>query len=126
MNQRLQPTCHSLAATGGSLLVCLVTPAAVYLSADSRYARAPLGLRDSARKLIVFGPTALCGLSGLLRFTRTEFDRRGDDFARQTTFELSEVAEGLGFEGAAGDTGDRGHVHQAPSSSTRPDLEALC
>jgi len=103
MNTRLQQNCHLLAATGGSLIVCLVTPAAVYLSADSRYAHAPLGLRDSARKLIVYGPTALCGFSGLLRFTRTECDRRGDDLARQTTFELSEVAEGLGFEAAAGD-----------------------
>jgi hypothetical protein len=59
-------------------------------------------LRDSARKLIVCGTTALCGLSGLLRFTRTEGNHRGDDLARQTTFELSDVVDGLGFEEAAG------------------------
>ena len=102
MGLRLQQYYHLLSATGGSLVVCLVTPVAVYLSADSRYARAPLALRDSARKLIVCGPTALCGLSGLLKFTRTECDRRGEGPARQTTFELSDVVEGLGFEGAAG------------------------
>jgi hypothetical protein len=103
MNARLLQNFRWLSATGGSLVVCLVTPEAVYLSADSRYVHAPPDLRNSARKLIVFGPTALGGLSGLLRFTRTECDRRGNDLTRQTTFELSDVAEGLDFEGAAGD-----------------------
>src|SRR5215831_658824 len=103
LNLRLQQSCHALSAIGGSLVVCLVTPAAVYLSADSRYAHAPHSLRDSARKLIVCGPSALCGLSGLIRFTRTECDRGGDDPVRQSTFELFDVIGGLDFEDAAGD-----------------------
>ena len=103
LKPRVKQSHHLLSANGGSLVVCLVTPAAVYLSADSRYAHAPPCLRDSARKLIVYGPTALCGLSGLLRFTRTECDRRGDNGSRQITFELSDVAQGLDFAGVAGD-----------------------
>lgn len=83
-----------LTATGGSLVVCLATPAALYVAADSRYAKAPLAIRDSARKLLVYGRTALCGLCGLLRFTRTEFDFAGDAL-RQTTLELAEVIGGL-------------------------------
>src|ERR1700722_7619258 len=84
-----------LSAAGGSLVVCLVTPAAVYLSADSRYANAPLAVRDSARKLIACGQSALCGLSGLLRFTRTECDSEGD-LLHETTFELSDVVDEVG------------------------------
>lgn len=86
-----------------SLVVCIVTPAAVYLSADSRYIDAPVELRDSARKLTACGPAGLCGLLGLLRFTRTEFERDGDDLARQTTFELSDIVNGLKLEWAACD-----------------------
>jgi hypothetical protein len=103
MNLRSQQNSRVLSANGGSLVVCLITPAAVYLSADSRYAHAPAGVRDSARKLIVCGPTGLCGLSGLLRFTRTECERGGSHPVRQSTFELADVVEGLGFEDAAGD-----------------------
>jgi len=103
MNPRLPQKYHVLSATGGSLVVCLVTPAAVYLAADSRYAHAPPRLRDSARKLVVCGPTALCGLSGLVRFTRTACHHRSNHLAHQSTFELSDVIEGLCFENAAGD-----------------------
>jgi hypothetical protein len=95
--------CYVLSATGGSLVVCLVTPGAVYLSADSRYAHAPSALRDSARKLVVWGPTALCGLSGLLRFTRTERCGRGVGRVRQSTFDLADVVAGLPFEDANSD-----------------------
>jgi hypothetical protein len=103
MNLRAQEPHHLLSAIGGSLVVCLATPAAIYLAADSRYAGAPVAVRNSARKLLPFGPTALCGLSGLLRFTRTERVRRGHGIARETTFELSDVVDGLGFEEAPGD-----------------------
>jgi len=44
----------------------------------------------------------LCGLSGLLRFTRTEWDPSGDQLPRHITFELSDVVEGLDFENVAG------------------------
>ena len=101
LNPRFEQNCHLLSAAGGSLVACLATPTAVYLSADSRYAHAPPDLRDSARKLIACGPTALCGFSGFLRFTRTECGRHGDDLARQMTFELSDIAEGLAFESPA-------------------------
>ena len=94
---------HLLSTAGGSLVVCVVTPAAVYLSADSRYAGAPGALRDSARKLLACGSTAICGLSGLVRFTRTEYARRGDDVTSQTTFELSDIVDGLDFEKAPGE-----------------------
>lgn len=103
MNSRSRQYYHVLSATGGTLVVCLVTPAAIYLAADSRYTHAPPGLRDSARKLIVCGPTALCGLSGLVRFTRTACDQRNNHLTHLSTFELSDVIEGLCFENAAGD-----------------------
>jgi len=96
-------TYRVLAATGGSLVVCLVTPAAVYLAADSRYAHAPPRLRDSARKVIPCGPTSLCGLSGFLRFTRTECAGDGNHPGCESTFELSDVVERLRFENAGGD-----------------------
>jgi hypothetical protein len=101
-NSQSSQNYRALSATGGSLVVCLVTSAAVYLAADSRYANAPPRIRDSARKLILCGPTALCGLSGLVRFTRTEYDRHGNHLGRESTFELSDVVEKLRFENAAG------------------------
>lgn len=94
---------HLLSAAGGSLVVCIVTPAGVYLSADSRYAGVSQSLRDSARKLLACGPTAICGLSGLVRFTRTEYDRHGEDVTSEKTFELSEIVDGLDFDGTAGE-----------------------
>ena len=86
---------RTLATAGGSLLVCVATPSAIYLSAASRYADAPRGLRDSARKLLPCGTTALCGLSGLLRFTRTEYELRGEQPASQTTFELADIVDDI-------------------------------
>lgn len=100
ISPRSKQSSHILSAIGGSLVVCLVTPAAIYLSADSRYVNAPLGLRDTARKLIACGRSTLCGLSGLLRFTRTERDRPGAPLAQRTTFDLSNVVEQLRFEEA--------------------------
>lgn len=89
---------HTLSAVGGSLVVCLVTPGAVYLAADSRYAGAKAAVRDSARKLLPCGSSALCGISGLLRFTRTELDRRDETPASQMTFELAEIITSTRFE----------------------------
>lgn len=102
-NSQSPQTYRVLSATGGSLVVCLITPAAVYLAADSRYANAPPRLRDSARKLIFCGPTALCGLSGFVRFTRSECDAHRNHLGRESTFELADVIERLQFENADGD-----------------------
>ena len=74
-------------------MVCLATPAAVYMAADSRYSPAPRELRNSARKLLSCGPAALCGLSGQLRFTRTDFDLQEDVAPNQITFELADFIE---------------------------------
>ena len=89
-----------MTAIGGSLVLCLVTPAAVYLSADSRYAGAPRTLRNAARKVLPCGPTALCGISGLLRFTRTDYDVREDAPASQVTFELADFIDHIDLSGS--------------------------
>jgi len=91
---------RSLSVTGGSLLVCVIAPEAVYFSADSRYAGARGALRNAARKLIPWGESALCGLCGLLRFTRTEFDLREDAPVSQRTVEIADVISNLEAAGA--------------------------
>jgi hypothetical protein len=92
-----------LSCTGGSLVVCVIAPEAVYLAADSRYAGVSGTLGDSARKLLACGSSALCGLSGLVRFTRTEYDRGVEQASSETTFELSEIVDGLPCEGGEGE-----------------------
>jgi hypothetical protein len=77
---------------GGTLLMCAMNPQAVYMAADSRFR----GLSsDSAQKVVEIGASALCGFSGLLRFTRTTFDGQERTVIDEATFELPEIVSQL-------------------------------
>jgi hypothetical protein len=86
---------NRLNAWGGSLILCLLTRDSIYVSADSRYANAPKEIKDSAQKLLTFGSSALCGLSGQLRFTRTEHEPQRMILTNERTFYLSDIIRGL-------------------------------
>ena len=90
MTGKLLPRANRVRASGGSLVVCVLTPAAAYLAADSRYLNAGAALKDSAEKLIAVERTALCALSGYIRFTRT-FGTAIDGAELESTILLSSI-----------------------------------
>ena len=69
--------------------MCSLNPEVVYLAADSRYAGLRSPLSDKAQKVIGIGPSALCGFSGMLRFTRTAFEEGA--VIEEETFELPRI-----------------------------------
>jgi hypothetical protein len=52
-------------------------------------------MRDSAEKLLAFGSSAVCALSGQLRFTRFEYGLRPDLLNGVRSFELADIVRGL-------------------------------
>jgi|HubBroStandDraft_1064217.scaffolds.fasta_scaffold02267_5 hypothetical protein len=84
-----------LRAWGGTLLVCALNPEAVYMAADSRYVGLGPPLADRAHKVVGIGPSALCGFSGLLRFTRTVFNDQERTAIDEATFELPAIVSQL-------------------------------
>jgi hypothetical protein len=80
---------------GGTLLMCALNRDAVYMAADSRYAGLCPPLADTAQKMVGIGPSALCGFSGLLRFTRTTFNTQEGVATEQATFELPAIVSEL-------------------------------
>ncbi len=97
MTARTQKTGNRtvLRAWGGTLLMCALNPEAVYMAADSRYAGLRPPLADMAQKVIGIGSSALCGFSGLLRFTRTVFNDRERTVIDEATFELPVIVSQL-------------------------------
>ena len=86
---------NATTAWGGSLVVCLATSLAVYVAADSRYASPTGELFDYGRKLVEYGQSGLCGLSGQLRFNRVVTNGHTGEAVSQMSFDLSDVFGGL-------------------------------
>jgi hypothetical protein len=80
---------------GGTLLMCALNSEAVYMAADSRYAGLRPPLSDRAQKVVGIGPSALCGFSGLLRFTRTAVNGLEGTAINEATFELPAIVSQL-------------------------------
>jgi len=84
-----------LGSMGGSMVVCLATPDAVYVSADSRYCSPDGEVFDFGKKLIPHGATGLCGLAGQLRFARVVADRRTGEVLSESAFDLADIVARL-------------------------------